>query len=90
MDEREFLQQVFFGKTPNIDEFVDVLGDRFPLLKDYQSTPQDREWHAEGDVHIHVGMVLAEAYKLLQGGRESFGSRASFELNLRRFATRYI
>ena len=67
MDEREFLQQVFLGKTPNIDEFVDVLGDRFPLLKDYQSTPQDREWHAEGDVHIHVGMVLAEAYKLLQG-----------------------
>ena len=66
MDEREFLQQVYSGKTPNIDELVDVLGDRLPLLKDYKSTPQDREWHAEGNVHIHVGMVLDEAYKILQ------------------------
>ena len=66
MNSQEFLQQVLLGATPNIDEFVDVLGDRFPLLKDYQSTPQDEEWHAEGDVHIHVGMVLDEVYKILQ------------------------
>jgi len=66
MDEREFLQQVFLGKTPNVDQFVDVLGDRLPLLKQYKTTPQDPEWHAEGDVHIHVGMVLNETYKLLQ------------------------
>ena len=66
MNEKEFLQQVFLGTTPNIDEFVDVLGDRLPLLKDYKYTPQDEEWHAEGDVHIHVGMVLDETYKILQ------------------------
>ncbi|MEL6930993.1 MAG: HD domain-containing protein [Cyanobacteria bacterium J06600_6] len=66
MNEPEFLQQVFAGKTPSIDEFVDVLGDRLPLLKDYKTTLQDSEWHAEGDVHIHVGMVLDEAYKILQ------------------------
>ena len=66
MNEQEFLQQVWLGKTPNIDEFVGGLGDRFPLLKDYKSTPQDCEWHAEGDVHIHVGMVLNETYKILQ------------------------
>ena len=66
MDSQEFLQQILLGATPDIDEFVDVLGDRFPLLKDYKSTPQDEEWHAEGDVHIHVGMVLDEVYKILQ------------------------
>ena len=65
MDSQKFLQQVLLGATPNIDEFVDVLGDRFALLKDYKSTPQDEEWHAEGDVHIHVGMVLDEVYKIL-------------------------
>ena len=66
MNEKEFLQQIFEGKTPSINEFVNVLGDRLPLLKDYQTTPQDREWHAEGNVHIHVGMVLDETYKILQ------------------------
>jgi predicted kinase len=66
MNEIEFLQQVLAGATPSIDEFVDILGDRFSLLRDYQSTPQDPEWHAEGNVHIHTGMVLAETYKILQ------------------------
>jgi predicted kinase len=60
-----FLQQVLDGATPDIDEFVAVLGERIPLLKEYKLTPQDREWHAEGDVHIHVGMVLEETYKIL-------------------------
>ena len=61
----KFLETVLQGATPNIDEFVAELGDRIPLLREYQSTPQDREWHAEGDVHIHVGMVLDEIYKIL-------------------------
>ena len=59
------INQVFEGATPTIDEFVRVLGDRIPLLKEYKSTPQDSEWHAEGDVHIHTGMVLDETYKIL-------------------------
>jgi predicted kinase len=66
MNNIEFLQQVLAGATPNIDEFVDILGDRFPLLREYQSTPQDCQWHAEGNVHIHTGMVLNETYKILQ------------------------
>lgn len=62
----EFLQQILDGAMPDIDEFVSVLGDRIPLLKAYKSTPQDLEWHAEGDVHIHTGMVLEETYKILE------------------------
>lgn len=66
MDSREFLQQVLKGATPNIDKFIDILGDRFSLLREYQSTPQDCQWHAEGNLHIHTGMVLNEIYKILQ------------------------
>lgn len=62
----EFLQQLLEGATPTIDQFINVLGDRFPLLKEYKFTPQDEEWHAEGNVHIHTGMVLTETYKILQ------------------------
>ena len=60
------LNEVFEGATPTIDEFVLGLGEFIPLLKEYQSTPQDGEWHAEGDVHIHTGMVLDETYNILE------------------------
>lgn len=59
------IEELLKGATPTIDEFVLGLGDRIPLLKEYKSTPQDREWHAEGNVHIHTGMVLDETYKIL-------------------------
>ena len=60
------INELLKGATPTIDEFVVGLGDRIPLLKEYKSTPQDQEWHAEGDVHIHTGMVLDETYKILE------------------------
>ena len=60
------IEQLLKGATPTIDEFVAGLGEDIPLLKEYKSTPQDREWHAEGDVHVHVGMVLDETYKILE------------------------
>lgn len=66
MNNTEFLQQVVAGATPSIDEFVDALGDRFSLLREYQSTPQNCEWDAEGNLHIQTGMVLTEVYKILQ------------------------
>jgi predicted kinase len=47
-----------------LDDLILHLGDLFPLLYDYKSTPQDSIWHAEGDVHIHTNMVLTELYKL--------------------------
>ena len=52
--------------APGIDECVEKLGERLELLRDFKTTPQDPGWHAEGDVHIHTGMVLEELYKLLE------------------------
>ena len=59
------INKMLAGATPTIDEFVAGFGDRIPELRNYITTPQDKEWHAEGNVHIHTGMVLEEAYKIL-------------------------
>jgi predicted kinase len=56
------LDSIRAGACPSIDALVDALGDDLPALRDFASTPQDPEWHAEGDVHIHTGMVLDELY----------------------------
>ena len=37
----------------------------FDLLAELSQTEQDPEWHAEGDVGVHTGMVLEEAYREL-------------------------
>lgn len=64
---RAFFDEIANGACPDIDECVLRLGDHLPLLRCFRNTPQDPQWHAEGDVHIHTGMVLSEAYELLQG-----------------------
>lgn len=52
--------------TPTIDECAESLGAAIPYLHLLKETEQDPEWHGEGDVHIHTGMVLDELYALLQ------------------------
>lgn len=61
----QWLQQLCHSATPSIDECVQQLGSVIPWLNDLKKTPQDPGWHAEGDVHIHTGMVLNELYQLL-------------------------
>ena len=51
------------GACPGIDDLVDALAADLPLLGEFERTPQDPEWHAEGNVHIHTGMVLDELYE---------------------------
>lgn len=48
-------------------DFIALFGDKYPLLKGFKSTPQDPEWHGEGDVEIHTDMVLGEMFKLIHG-----------------------
>jgi predicted kinase len=60
MDKQDILKNHY-----NVDQFIEMLGDRFPLLKEFKSTHQDKIWHAEGDVHIHTDMVLNETYDLI-------------------------
>ncbi|MBK7761056.1 MAG: AAA family ATPase [Deltaproteobacteria bacterium] len=50
---------------PTLDALEAALGDALPALGRFASTPQDPEWHAEGDVRIHTGMVLDELAKTL-------------------------
>lgn len=64
--EKDWLASLATTATPSIDECVDALGHRFEWLYEFKRTPQDPEWHGEGDVHIHTGMVLHELYKLLE------------------------
>ena len=64
--ESHWLKTLSETATPSIDECVAVLGKRFDWLHLLKSTPQDPEWHGEGDVHIHTGMVLNELYNLLE------------------------
>jgi predicted kinase len=54
------------GELPaTIDALEAAFGDALPALGRFASTPQDAEWHAEGDVRIHTGMVLDELNKTL-------------------------
>ncbi|MFC6592068.1 AAA family ATPase [Deinococcus lacus] len=38
-----------------------------PLLTDLPNTPQDPQWHAEGDVAAHTTLVLEQAHRLTDG-----------------------
>ena len=47
------------GEAPTtMDSLEAALGAALPALRRYSCTPQDAEWHAEGDVRVHTGMVL--------------------------------
>ncbi|WP_163831973.1 HD domain-containing protein [Spartinivicinus ruber] len=50
---------------PSFTECLSVLGEQLPLLKEFQHTLQEPQWHAEGDVAIHTEMVLTALYRLL-------------------------
>lgn len=70
-----FINNLYAGYRPSIDEFVSVLGDIFPLLRELKNTEQDEIWHAEGNVHIHTGMVLNELYKIIDGNTKYSNKR---------------
>jgi predicted kinase len=53
------------GERPAPGELLDALEAIFPLIGELRSTPQDPEWHGEGDVRTHTEMVIAELYQVL-------------------------
>ena len=65
MKRTQWLQQLALTATPSLDECIEYLGSTCEWLYDFKRTPQDAEWHAEGNVHIHTQMVLDELYQLL-------------------------
>lgn len=60
------IDELIGGASPSMNEIVTQLGDTLPLLHDLEATPQDAQWHAEGNVLIHTTMVLEETYALLE------------------------
>lgn len=45
-----------------LEDACEVFGEALPLLLELADTPQDPEWHAEGDVAVHTSMVI-EAFE---------------------------
>jgi len=52
-------------KIHTVNDFIALWGEDFPLLKELKTTIQDKEWHGEGDVHIHTDLVLYEVYNII-------------------------
>lgn len=69
----DIILDILGGASPSMKEILEGLGQRMPLLYELEATRQDSEWHAEGNVLIHTGMVLDEMYKLLDGDLKDVG-----------------
>lgn len=54
-------------ERPTLDEIVLKHEDKIPLLSALKETQQDKCWHAEGNVHIHVQLCLEALYELFDG-----------------------
>lgn len=58
--------KIIDGCRPPLEEFLQSFGHIFELLKQLHSTPQDKDWHAEGDVFTHTQMVLDCCYDIIE------------------------
>lgn len=55
---------------PDSGELIDWLEGFFPWIGEMEGTPQEPEWHGEGNVRIHTGMVITEMIDLIQSRDE--------------------
>ncbi len=69
-----FCKKISEGYQPEFQEIITELGIFFPLLKKLVNTPQDPEWHAEGDVCTHTSMVLSALYSLINAHGQNLTS----------------
>ncbi|MEZ5305254.1 MAG: AAA family ATPase [Verrucomicrobiales bacterium] len=58
------LAEALGGGTPDPGALLDALAPALPLIGRMAETPQEPEWHGEGDVRTHTEMVIAEAIRL--------------------------
>lgn len=64
MSPQAMMTALLDGARPDVDALIDAFADRLPWLERLIDTPQDPEWHGEGDVRVHTQMVLDELYAL--------------------------
>lgn len=67
-----YFQDIFEGGQPSFRASCEALERDLPLLSELAKTPQDPEWHAEGDVAIHTEMVMDALASDLSWEKESF------------------
>ncbi|MEM0969210.1 MAG: HD domain-containing protein, partial [Verrucomicrobiota bacterium] len=69
------LQEIEQGASlPPAEEWSQRFGGEFTDLPERMAaTPQDPEWHGEGDVLVHTNWVLRELEKLISPGGEASG-----------------
>lgn len=65
-------QAIKENRKITLDEAITHVGSKYSLLLKFKDTPQDKEWHAEGDVHVHTNMVINETYALFENKDFSF------------------
>ena len=65
---REYIQN---DTEITLEDVIEKVGSKYSLLSKFKDTPQDKEWHAEGDVHIHTNMVIKETYNLFKNNNFS-------------------
>ena len=70
-----WLNELASKAKPDVNECIEYLGENFEWLYELKNTPQDPEWHAEGNVHVHTDMVLAELYNLLDNEASHFNGK---------------
>lgn len=66
MSRPDAIADVLSGRRPDPSVLLDALEKAIPLVGRMAATPQDPEWHGEGNVRIHTEMVLRETYALLE------------------------
>ena len=72
--------ELYAGATPSFDDLYDAFATALPLLTQLRETPQDPEWHAEGDVHIHSSMTLDMLYQELERSPRAWSSAERAQL----------
>jgi len=76
MSRVDAIADVLSGGLPDPSALLDTLGRAIPLVGRMALTPQDPEWHGEGNVRIHTEMVLRETYALLDSAEAVHLSQA--------------
>lgn len=83
----EELRKLFLkAKRPSIGfdlmrEFG-IISKYYPELAPLQETPQEREWHPEGDVWIHTMMVLDAAAEIIHDPARDFSEKEQLQIML--------
>lgn len=62
---RAMLDHLLAGGRPDLDSLIGVFGEAVPSLRRLRDTPQEPEWHGEGDVFRHTAMVMEELWREL-------------------------